>query len=382
MRQVYRSPQRAWSVDLIRAAERSANVGDISLFAEMASELLSDDRIPGVLRTRTHALLGTRMDFVHGSERVRQALDDGDAWKICPTRDLNEIMLWGLLTNACPVRKTWDTSGPRDIVRIERWDTWALRYDLWNEKTTIETTMGAVPFEAPTWTLYSPFGGARPWQYGLARGLARFWLLKQYAIDDWGRHSETASRLVATEAQDAHGSDARARAQLADELDQAGKDQVIVLPKGFDLKLVEVTANTRDIYDAQIAAANTAFAVAVLGHNLTTEVTGGGSYAAGGIGNDVRSDLRHFDDEGLSSWLHDEVYADYVDANFPGDEAAWPAWEIDAPRDKKVAADALGALANAISVFRAAEAPVDVESILEQFDVPMMGQPKRERRRR
>ena len=134
-----------------------------------------------------------------------------------------------------------------------------------------------------------------PW-----RGIARWWLLKIYATVDWASSSErhgqgiteaynTAGVTVATDAQ---------RKQLASDIEGMRSSGVIVMPDGYRLNLITDGANTFGTFVAQTATANTAIVIAIVGTNLTTEVSGG-SFAAGKVHANVDSQKMR----GLLSWI-------------------------------------------------------------------------------
>ena len=368
-----------WSVDRLRAAERTADGGDLRMAAEIVDALFGDDRVASNLRTRVHALLGAPVSFEPAGDgrrrgkAVRALETEEDWWAMAPTKRLAEIISWGLMLMG-PTELVWGIRNGRDVPTLKFWHPALWKKDVERAVWQVRTRDGYIDVEPGKgkWSLFTPFGDERPWAYSLWRGLARWWLLKQYAIDDWGRHSENAAMRVAwnTHPDEAPSTKERRR-ELAQDIYDCGKDGAIVLPDGFDLKLVEATANTRDIYDAQITAANVAFAVAILGHNLTSEVGGAGSYAASKTGDVVRADLRAFDDDAASCWLHDDVLTFYAAHNFGSpDNAAWPSWAVAPPKDRKLEAETFKTLSQGLPAFERAGA--DIRALLERFDIPML----------
>jgi hypothetical protein len=375
----------SWSVDLLRVAEAQADRGDFAWAGKFCDALFGDDRFSSVARTRVHALLGQPVRFEASGDgrrrgRVTRALEtDEDWWTIAPTQELANIKAWALAIGFCPVNFRWVKQNGRDIPRMRFWHPSLSRYDGDRDVWSVNTTKGWVDIKPGNgeWGLYTPFGKDRPWIHGLWRGCARWYLLKQYAIDDWGRHSETAALRVAfrTDVGDEgyNSSNKEARAELANDLYDLGRDSAIVLPDGYDLKIVEATANTRDIYDAQITTANTSYAVAWLGHNLTSEVGGAGSYAASKTGQMVREDLSRFDDMMLGEWAHDDALVPYAAVNF-GDPAlaSWPTWQPEAQPVSKDESDVFLTAAEAVKTFAEAGAPVDLRKFLTAFGVPLL----------
>jgi len=128
------------------------------------------------------------------------------------------------------------------------------------------------------------------------------------------------------------------RNQLAQDIYDRGREAVVVLPPGYDLKLVEATANTENIFNAQIKMANTAIAILVRGGNLTTEISdGAGSRAASETQERLGDDAKlAFDNETLTTTIHDQSLVWWAEFNFADRTLApWPAYPIEAEEDLK-----------------------------------------------
>ena len=129
---------------------------------------------------------------------------------------------------------------------------------------------------------------------------------------------------------------------------------------------------------AQIDAANTGIAIAVLGQNLTTEVQGG-SYAAAQVHQQVADYLRRADAECLSTTLRTQVLTWWAAYNF-GDPAVapWPRWKIDPEADAASVGAAYKALGDGIASLRDAVPEgqaLDLGAILERAGVPLVDAP-------
>lgn len=390
-----------WSVSRLRAAERMADGGDLRYAAEFCDAIFGDDRASAVLQTRVMSLLGLPVGFEPGAgdgrrrgRALRSLEADEDWWTIAPTATLALAVKWGLVLGVGVNGLRWVQRKGRDVPVLRNWHAGLARWNPTEQTWTTETTKGIETIAGADgrgiggrWALFLPYGCHRPWAHGMWRGMSRWYLLKQYAIDDWGRHSENASLRVATSgltagASDMQGSMKEARAQLANDLFEAGKDGSVVMPHGFDLKLVELTANTRDIYEAQVNAANLAYGIQALGHNLTSEVSGAGSFAAGKVGDGVRQDYKRFDNDVVGTFAHDEILAHWASVNFgDADVAPWPIWPVEPPRDIQLEATTTTQVANAISIFETAGAPVDVRALLERFQIPMLSKEDERKRK-
>ncbi len=364
-----------WSPAQIRAAEVLADGGNLRMAADLCEVLLADDRIQGVLTARTRGLLGLKVDFEKSGDGRRsgsavKALEAGeDWWAAFPERELGALMDWGILLGVGLAQIDWTDreDAPRVVPRLARWHARWLRFD-WDQRRWLVAVDGGQEIEiAPgdgSWVLHTPAGLNRPWADGAWRALSRWWLLKHMARQDFARHSEihgTPIRAgIAPET-----SNRKDREELASDLAGLGRDTGMVLPPGYDLKLVEATARTWEMFRAQVEMADLAIAIRLAGQNLTTDVSGG-SLAAAKVHQIVRGDLIRFDAESLATTLHDQALTWWAELNF-GDRrlAPWPAWPTDPPEDQLVAAQTREAQGKAITALRAAG--VDVAPVLEEF---------------
>lgn len=364
-----------WTPAQIRTAEVLADGGNLQLAADLCETLLADDRIHGVLTARTRGLLGLDVEFEKAGDRRRsgravRALEAGeDWWAAFPEQELGALLDWGVLLNVGLAKIAWADreDSPRVIPRLSRWHARWLRYDWDLREWRVATDGGREVVIAPgdgTWVLHTPAGAHRPWADGAWRSLSRWWLLKHYARQDFARHSEI------------HGTPIRAgiapetsnrtdRQELASDLADLGRDTGMCLPPGYDLKLVEATARTWEMFRAQVEMADLAIAIRLAGQNLTTDVSGG-SLAAAKVHQIVRSDLIRFDGEAAATTLHDQALTWWAELNF-GDRrlAPWPAWDTDVPEDALVAAQTREAQGKAIAALRAAG--VKLDPVFEEF---------------
>lgn len=342
-----------WSLALIRAAEIQADSGNLRQAANLCDWLLTDERIGGTLQTRTQALLGLVPEFEPAGDKRRsnravKALDaQEDWWASYPESELEQILTWGLLLGVAPAQHQWKTPeghGGRWLPCPEFWHPQNLRWDDRARQWLMRVASPGNPDgwrEQPivagdgTWILHTPFGANRPWSRGAWRALARYALIKAYAIADWSSHSGKSSVLTSFSPKDVSIKPIDRNA-LAQDIYERGREAVVVLPAGFDLKLVEATANTKELFDAQIQMANTAIAIYVRGGNLTTEINQGtGSRAASETQERLGDDAKlRFDAQCLTSTIHDQSLMPWAQFNF-GDPtlAPWPEYPTEPEED-------------------------------------------------
>ena len=374
-----------WDPQRLRSAQLSAASGSLMLAAAVCDWLLTDDRVVGALGARLDALFGLDPTFEPSGDKRRsnravKALEAGeDWWTAYPESELRRMHSWGLLLGVAPARHQWTERadhGGRQLPMPMFWQPSTLRYEkhtrrwLIRDDKNVEHVIVAGDGE---WILHTPYGASEPWLYGLWRSIANWVLLKCYARLDWARHGEKASLLVAT-APD--GATQLQRAALAADLQASGSDRVVALAAGFDLKLVEVSANTKDIYDAQVNAANDAIAILIRGGNLSTNVQQG-SRAAAEV-QERTGDLAklRFDAATVATTLNEQSLAPWALYNF-GDAklAPWPVWPVDPPADLSKKAATLKAFGEAVTAVKAALGAgfkfVNLVELAEEFGIEL-----------
>lgn len=365
--------QTVWSPAQVRACERTADSGYLLSAADLCDNLLADERIREALEVRIGGLLSLEMDFERGTGRsaaraLRHLDKDQDWWHAFPEEELQQLITWGRLLGVSIGELVWGQRDGRAVPRLKFWHPRHLRYDWTTRRWILKTEDGEQTVEPGDgkWVIYCPYGNYRPWSMGLWRGLARWWLLKAYAISDWGRHSEKAARSVITAPEQVTG---EVRKQLADDIQAAGQDATISLPAGFDLKLVEVSSNTERIYKGQIEAANSGIDIGIRGQNLTTEVQGG-SFAAASVHLKVENRLIRSDDTTVSTTLREQALSWYAEFNWADPEAApWPTRNTEPPEDLQQKAGVLSTVADGVSKLKTAGFKVTPEWLKEEFGV-------------
>lgn len=380
-----------WDADKVRAAERSADAGNLRLAAELCEALLTDDRVKGVLPTRARGLLGTAPSFEPGgggartAARLERYLDaKEDWWTIAPDSQLARLNTWGILLGVAIAQLVW-VPGPKEraLPTLDVWHPRNLRVDTHGRWVIYTEDAGDVPVEGSNqWVLHTPEGRKRPWSYGAWRAIARWALLKAYARQDWASQGERAAGFLAakpptlTDGSRAEDVDERRRTnklRLAQDLSDLRKNGAIVLPAGFDVTLFQMAANTHETFNAQIETANTGIAIALAGQNLTSEVQGG-SFAAAQVHARVANVLLAADASALSDTMH-EVLGHWSLHNVGRDFVApWPVWDTSPPEDLAAKAASWSATVAAVGPWNAALAPlgleVDLVEIARRADLP------------
>lgn len=379
-------PYFDWDPRKLKLAETMAEQGSLYYAASLCEWLLGDDRVAGTLSARTDQLMGLTPTFEQGtgrrSKQAVKALEAGeDFWEAYPESELTQLVTWGALLGVAPSeQKPWvarPDHGGRMLPSLEFWHPQGLSWDANRRVWTIRDANGGeieITIGDGTWILHTPYGNERPWAYGLWRSLAPWVLAKQYARADWARHSEKASTLVATSPLEATKTQ---RKEIAEQIQKIGMDSIVSLANGMDLKLLELTANTRDIYQAQIEMANEAIAIRVRGANLSTNVgKGAGSKAAteAQVKTGDTAKLR-FDANAISNTLHDQSLVWWAQFNF-GDPrlAPWPAYPVEPEEDKTQRATMVKTLGEGLTAMKKLGFEILEKETKDEFGLTFLGE--------
>lgn len=368
-----------WTPALIKAARVQADAGYLELAADFWESAMADDRVQAALSTRTKGLIALPLTFeaVRGSKRLVKALEAGeDFYAAFPSAELGQLLAWGIGLGVGVGQLVWTDRGAaanRVVPTLKVWHPRNIRSDMRRRVWQVRIDGGSwVDVEAGDgkWLLYTPYGESRPWAWGVWRAIALWHLLKQYAIQDWADYSgkNAGGHIVATTPEQFHK---EKRKEVAADLFALQANSAIALPAGVTLDLLESDANTFQTFVAQKDAADMGIAVAILGQNLSTEVSGPVSTGATLHGRVLQVYI-DADAETLATCLHDQALTWWAEFNFASRELApWPKWDTTPPEDKKQRADVLSVVAQALNTLSNAGAPIDVRLLLEQYGIPL-----------
>jgi phage gp29-like protein len=313
-----------WSPTLIRSAEVSANGGNLRMAADLCEWMMGDDRVLAVLDTRCDALLGLPFELqaISGDKLAKQAAEDlGRDWRVaCPDPELKKLISWGVLLGVGVGHINQVVRGDRIVPTLDVWSprnlSWDLEQRTWMIEIASKDSPGAnekIPITAGDgeWVIYTPHGSTRPWVHGAYRALARWTLLKAYALSDWGSYSERLGQgvwVTETEGGGVSGLGTKdQRQELVSDLQGIGRNTAVALNPGEHLKLIESVARQQDNFRAQVEVADNGTAVAILGQNLTTQAGTGGTVGAASLHGRVLHGRTRVDGQMLSSCLREQM---------------------------------------------------------------------------
>jgi hypothetical protein len=383
---IHRPIIQGWTPERLFCASARADGGSLSELADLVEMIRTDDRVDGVLSTRTHGLLGLPVEFSGGDRLAADELrgeDDlpGEWWSMHPESELSKLLAWGILLGVGLAQRV---ALPRVVghpqrYRIEAWSPRWLRYQeraVGQTHWRVQTQDGEVPVMPGDgeWILYTPYGSKRPWMEGAWKSIAFPVLLKKMSLEDRANMSEALGSPIWV-GMTSKGSTERQRNKFLAQLEGLGKSGKLVLPEGWDMVLRESASKSWEIYTEQVKWADSAIAVSLTGQIVTTEGTSG--FSSGNIHEAIKQDFIRYDAETLSTCLRDQSLRQWALVNHGSlDAAPWPRWRTQ--RQAGVADEATGAsaIADAIEKLNKALVPhglkIDPKPMLEAAGIPFL----------
>lgn len=378
-----------WSPESVIAALREADGGMMIRPADLVEAMFGDDRVQGVLSTRTLGLLGLPLQYfgepgmvaeLRGTEALGGAPGvPGDFSRMYPVAELAKLAMWGILLGLGLGERVPDEEraiGERSAPRLKIWHPRWLRYQWFDDTWWLTTKEGEIQLDLTSgrWILYLPYGAHRPWAYGAWRAIALPWILKQFALRDRARHSEVLGSAARVGTAPAGATEQQRRSWLAD-IKRMARDHAAVMPAGYTISMVEASATARgEIYTTSIEWADRAIAITIAGQFVTTEGTKG--FSNGEIHAQIRYDLIQFTAESLSECLYRNGLIFWAIDNHGTTAAPFVRWDCTPPEDKQALATAYGALGDAIqkldTALAASAKRVDAVAIVSKFGIPIM----------
>lgn len=371
-------------------ALRDADSGLMTRPADLVEAMFGDDRVQGVLSTRTLGLLGLPLQFfgdpdmvseLRGTEALGGAPGvPGDFARMFPTNELAKLLMWGILLGVGLAERVPDDDralGARSTPALRIWHPRWLRYQWTTDTWHLTTRDGEIELDLTSgrWILYLPYGAHRPWAYGAWRACAMPWILKAFAVRDRARHSEVLGSAARIGTAPQNATEPQRRSWLS-AIRRMARDHVAVLPAGFEIKMLEASATADGrIYSTQIEWADRAIAITLAGQAVTTEGTSG--FSNGNIHNSIRLDLIQFTGESLSDCLYGQGLVHWARDNYGSDTAPFVRWDCSPPEDKQALADAFTKLGGAITALDSAlkatgsNKTVEGEALCNKFGVPL-----------
>jgi phage gp29-like protein len=390
-------PARAiakWTPEELDLCLAEADSGNLMRAADLVETITTtDDRASGVLATRTLGMLRLDLSFKGGSEAARIALggtadahESGEWWTTHPESEMAQLMSWGIMLGiGVAQRVPLDRElGARQLHRIEAWHPRWAHQNVYSGQWRINHRGGTQDIAAGDgqWILYTPYGTTRPWARGAWRAIAFAWIVKQFALHDRARFSEIFGQPIRVGIAP-EGANERSRQRWLSALKNLGRDASVVLPPGYDLKLLSVGGSEGGVgvFDQQIQWADRAIAVVLAGQIVTTEGTPG--FNTGSIHESIKADIIGFTAASVATTLHEQDVRPWAALGFGDPNAApVPQWDTTLPEDQERKAAAMRGAADAIDKLDQVLAPsgrrVDAMKMVERFGIPTVALPSQQ----
>lgn len=329
-----------WNAPLVRAALRDLVLGLFDVPAQLIDSMYGDSRVQSGLVARVGGLLGRKIQF-----RVPKKYRDSaagkecaeafsEAWPIMAAESvLGEVQRWAVMLGHGHAQLLWDvTSGPYAVPHPRIWHPRYTYFD-WTLRSIVAITQdGALPIEAGTgeWLLHAPHGVYRGWMRGSARACAPWWLARNYALRDASRWSEVHG-LPMVKLKHPASADPTAVERFRVTMANRGGETCVDLPQGlpegtggtgdnanFDVEYLEAKASEAfNGFKALIAMCNEEITLTLQAEAITATLpSGGGSYAAAKVGQDVKQALLEADARALERTLYRDLARPFAAFNF------------------------------------------------------------------
>jgi hypothetical protein len=378
-----------WSPERIRTAEIQCGAGNYQMAADLCEAMMPDSRVSKCLG-RLYSATTLPLTFqlpgkdakASKSDPTCQALDN-DWWKMLPEQTMMMVVAWLTLLKVCllhidewkkdeetgrvlPVISVWS---PRNL-RNDPTDGWVVRVaDAAGNSWGIEERI--TPGDG-NWILIL-FGSnyrapvQAPWL-----GIAPWWLLgKRYAPVDWAssseRHGQGQVFVTNTMSAGSAGLEAdtgedlpndAAKNKVANKVGEAGRNGVVVFPRGWQGKLETDGAKTYETFQAQKDAANSEIEIALVGTNLGSD-SSNGSRAREEVWATVDSTKFTGMLELIATAFHDQLLPYWHSYNPLSGPVPYPHWDTTPPSDREAESKARESDAKAFGTYVDAGAQID-----------------------
>jgi hypothetical protein len=384
----------------VRAVIHLLDYGNFRQPALLIERMLWNPRLRAVLETRLNGLLATKIRFEpirNNRDARRAAREYAEDWPtMAPGPMRKQYMRWALLLGVAFAQRAFaesPTSG-RQLFRLRPywpgfgfwyWSTGCYKIQTFDrgvvDVPSPTLTDEAMPASSP-WMVAEPFG-MNSYRDGLLHAAWRPLLGHDWSTRDQARASEKRGVGI-LKAIIPHGSGDEYKASLARymaALRNLGSEGVLPCEERddengklkFDAQPFEWGTSGDNAIDSTITTCAVALAILFLGHNLTTEVKSGGSYAAAGVGEYIRDDVKVHDSEAEDATLGPQLARPYCLLNYQDPELAPRAiYQTDSTAINQAMATMYQQLSMAIGQLQQyASGVVDIPSLCERFRLPL-----------
>ncbi|MDR1646825.1 MAG: DUF935 domain-containing protein [Zoogloeaceae bacterium] len=357
---------------ILRRAQEGDPVAYLELAEEMEEKYL---HYAAQLATRKHAVSGIDAEILPASDARRDRKIAEYCAQFLPVIQAATFNILDALGKGFSGTEIiWDTSGPDWFpVRLERRDprwflfdkvdghTLRLRHELYPEGQPLPEMKFIVHRCAAKTGL--------PIRGGLARAASWAFLFQSFALRDWVTFIETFGKPLRLGRYDSTTASPADIAKLIEAVQALGMDAAAILPKSMLIEYPEVPNARGDnqLWRALLEYLDRQVSKLVLGQTLTADTgeSGGGSYALGGVHNEVRMDILADDALRFCETINRDLIRPLVNLNFPG-ITDYPRYtlRVEEPED-------MTALIDIVEKAVAMGQPVSQKWFSEKFGIPL-----------
>ena len=401
----FMAPQTAWTVQSVKGALDSHDLGQFSATGRLCDAVLRDARVQSVLNTRILGVLGLPFSWkkeenssletspeynsVADTTEKKDLVDFEYYWdQMIPQSILSEIMKNVILMGFSIASVNWtseslENGDKRWIPELHVFHASNTYYNTVDRRFMVITYNQGVMEVDPTderFIIFSLLDNTRPWMSGAIRALAFPWLAKAFTLSDWrgyaGVHGNPL-RVLTTTNEQATPPGGDVLKFIYDIATSARSGAPVQIPAGFTLDLLQSNAISSEIYSKLVDECNTDIALAIIGQNLTSEIKGG-SYAAAKVHNDVRQEYIEADTTVLNTIL--KILVDrFYNYNYQSIPPS-PFWDPQPPvnasevnKALKEKADSIKTLSDAIVSMNTLGLgeKIDLIALCKEFGIPL-----------
>ena len=396
---------------------RELRAGFFYTAAPLMDNMLTDDRIKGVLSVRVNSVINKERIIIpaNKSKRAKKIAKDIEENfdKIIPPSQLKEIMETGIMQGAGFGTIDWvRISGPdaKWCPKLRVWHNQHLRYQWYNTdrpdlpptvqniayqpdyseeldtgwqgkigtyRTITSTGEEVIEPNTGAWFLYTPYGYNYSYLRGAMCALASTWLLRRMSRFQWARHTEVMGTpvwklhmpYVENELVD------KKFLQEVSAIGFQGKVRLPMLDNGtqYDISLLESGSQAYNGFDLIIQQCNREIAVLLLGQSASTENQKAFIQQAH-AGEDIRLEvMKH--DALIANDIREQILEWYVEYNYgKNNRELTPTirYLVEPEEDTKIKAETVQLLSTAVKTFVECGVQIDYNQFLNQFKIPLL----------
>lgn len=318
-----------WTIDAVRSAIDLQRRGDFSRITQLAAAMSRDSAYTGPLSKRINSLLRSDTEFLPANIEDKKSVKIRDFVEEIFNEVVDENKLKRLIQNYLEVGiglafVEWNTL--EDDILIPTFHVLSpefIIYDYIEECLKYRTEdQGDIIIEPNdgNWIMLSD------WQYGSSSGFAsrlgENWIMRGLTLADWMQGNQTHQNIITLikeeDSASAASLDEEIRQEFVEQVHSDLSERVIYTPKGFVVDFQPENGNYRpEAFKELNQQCIRQFQIAILGGNLSTEVTNtGGNRAASQTHYSVEKELSETDSKVLGSTLSRQFLPWLVSFNF------------------------------------------------------------------